>query len=70
MHREGAGNRRCVAALRELAGKKGGAARQASEQLLQTAISDILADTGHEVRSEKWRLRLAQEIMKGKGASQ
>ena len=62
--REGADDYRYVAALRERAAAAGADAAAQAEALIRRATDDILADVGDEGRCEKWRARLAQEILK------
>ena len=66
--REGIDDYRYIWKLREVAARKGDAAQDEAEKLLQTACADILADVADTTRCEKWRLRVAREILKLQGA--
>ena len=61
--REGADDYRYVAALRRRAAADGAAASQA-EALIRRATEDILADVGDEARCEKWRLTIAEALLR------
>jgi len=62
--REGLDDYRYIYALKAEAKKKGSESQQAADKLIQEAINDITADVTDTSRCEKWRLRIADEIMK------
>ena len=63
-YREGADDYRYVAELRRRAAAAGAEAAAQAEALIRQATDDILADVGDTTRCEKWRVRLAREILK------
>jgi hypothetical protein len=68
--REGIDDYRYLWKLREVAQARGPAAVAAADKLIQDAVADITADVSDTSRCEKWRLRVAHEILKLQGAKQ
>jgi hypothetical protein len=63
-YREGADDFRYVYALREAARARGEAAVSEAEALIGEAVADITANRRDVTRSERWRERIAQEILR------
>jgi hypothetical protein len=63
-YREGADDYRYVQALLAAARKNGEAAERDAQDLIRRAVADITADVRDVTRCEKWRFRIANEILK------
>jgi hypothetical protein len=66
--REGIDDYRYIWKLREVAASQGDAAKAEAEKLLASAFADIMAEVTDSTRCEKWRLQVAQEILRLQGA--
>ena len=63
-YREGSDDYRYVQALRQAAHARGPKAEREANDLVAKAIADITANVTDVTRCERWRLRIAQEILK------
>ena len=63
-YREGNDDYRYLHLLRELAGKKDVSTQARAEHLINRAIADVEADVTDTTRCEKWRLKIADTILK------
>jgi len=66
-YRQGIDDYRYLITLKKLASKKGPKAEEAAEKLINQAIEDIVSDIRDTTRCDKWRIRIAKEILKIKG---
>jgi len=64
LYREGADDYRYIQALLATARQKGEAAEREAQDLISEALADITANVRDVTRCEKWRLRLANEILR------
>ncbi|MAE65724.1 MAG: hypothetical protein CMJ18_15755 [Phycisphaeraceae bacterium] len=67
-YREGVDDYRYLYALRQLAESKGPSALSRAEQLIGQASDDIAADVTDTTRCDRWRVRIAREILRLKAA--
>jgi hypothetical protein len=66
-YREGADDYRYVQALLAAARQKGDHAERGARELIHEAVADITANVRDVTRCEKWRLRIANEILRLQG---
>ncbi len=67
-YREGVDDYRYLYALRLLAQTNGPRAQTSAEQLIRQAIQDITADVTDTTRCDRWRIKIAEQILKLKAA--
>jgi hypothetical protein len=63
-YRQGVDDFRYLKTLKKLASSKGPKVEAAADKLIKEAIKDILANVQDTTRCDKWRIRIAQEILK------